>query len=175
MACLNGAQDETKKMNLLPLPRKLTADVSCVADGLPQCKQTRSSGRDRNLSWRAKDYRYAPSRVKEDPEYIGSYAMDAISMAFHCVWNTTSFKEALLKSANMGGDADTVSAITGQIAGAIYGVGAIPKNWVMAVQQWDRSGEIALKAMLLYRQGGGGSGGSGDGSGGGDRGGSDSG
>lgn len=31
---------------------------------------------------------------------------------------------------NMGNDADTLGAVTGQIAGAIYGVGGIPKDWI---------------------------------------------
>eukprot|EP00808_Paulinella_micropora_P026575 g25638.t1 len=66
---------------------------------------------------------------------------------------TATYRDAVLKSANLGGDADTVSAITGQIAGAIYGVGAIPKAWVDSVQQWDRQGEIAPKVVRLYREG----------------------
>ena len=48
--------------------------------------------------------------------------MDALSMALHTVWHTKSFKEAAVWSANMGGDCDTVGAVAGQIAGAIYGV-----------------------------------------------------
>lgn len=48
--------------------------------------------------------------------------MDALSMALHTVWVTNSFKEVALMNANMGGDCDTVGAIAGQIAGAIYGI-----------------------------------------------------
>lgn len=48
--------------------------------------------------------------------------MDALSMALHTVWHTKSFKEMALMNANMGGDCDTVGAIAGQIAGAIYGI-----------------------------------------------------
>ncbi len=43
-------------------------------------------------------------------------------MALHVVWYATSFKECAIKIANMGGDCSTVGSITGQIAGAIYGV-----------------------------------------------------
>lgn len=53
---------------------------------------------------------------------MGSYCMDALSMALHTVWHGSSFKEVALVNANMGGDSDTVGAIAGQIAGAIYGV-----------------------------------------------------
>jgi len=48
--------------------------------------------------------------------------MDALSMALHTVWFSSSFKEVAITNANMGGDCDTVGAIAGQIAGAIYGL-----------------------------------------------------
>lgn len=48
--------------------------------------------------------------------------MDALAMALHTVWFSNSFKEIALWNANMGGDCDTVGAIAGQIAGAIYGI-----------------------------------------------------
>ena len=56
------------------------------------------------------------------PGYIGSYCMDALSMALHTVWHGKTFKEIALVNANMGGDCDTVGAVAGQIAGAIYGI-----------------------------------------------------
>jgi ADP-ribosylglycohydrolase len=48
--------------------------------------------------------------------------MDALAMALHTVWHRNSFNEIAHFSANIGGDCDTVGAIAGQIAGAIYGV-----------------------------------------------------
>lgn len=43
-------------------------------------------------------------------------------MALHTVWITNSFKEVAILNANLGGDCDTVGAIAGQIAGAMYGI-----------------------------------------------------
>jgi len=48
--------------------------------------------------------------------------MDALAMALHTVWFGKSFHEIALINANIGGDCDTVGAIAGQIAGAIYGI-----------------------------------------------------
>lgn len=48
--------------------------------------------------------------------------MDALAMALHTVWHTSSFFEVAIMNANMGGDCDTVGAIAGQIAGAMYGI-----------------------------------------------------
>lgn len=55
--------------------------------------------------------------ARNQPGYIGSYAMDGLAMALHCVWTTTNFKDALLKCANLRGDSDSVCAVVGQIAG----------------------------------------------------------
>lgn len=41
-----------------------------------------------------------------------------------------SFKEAIIGAVNHGGDADTIAAITGSIAGAKFGYHAIPKKWI---------------------------------------------
>lgn len=46
---------------------------------------------------------------------------------------TTSFEEAIIGAVNDGGDADTIAALTGGIAGALYGVKAIPKRWINAL------------------------------------------
>ncbi len=87
--------------------------------------------------------------LQERPENAGSYVPNALAMALHCVFTTDSFENAVLKAATRGGLANSLAAITGQIAGAFYGKGAIPPHWVDAVQQWDRGGEIAARAVLL--------------------------
>ena len=58
----------------------------------------------------------------DKPGYVGSYCMDALAMALHTVWYTSSFKECAIMNADLGGDCDTVGAIAGQIAGAMYGI-----------------------------------------------------
>lgn len=56
------------------------------------------------------------------------------------VWNTLnnsiywsckdSFEEAIIGAVNHGGDADTVAAITGSLAGAKFGYNTIPERWI---------------------------------------------
>lgn len=41
-----------------------------------------------------------------------------------------SFEEAIIGAVNHGGDADTIAAITGSLAGAKFGFDAIPKRWI---------------------------------------------
>lgn len=41
-----------------------------------------------------------------------------------------SFEEAIIGAVNHGGDADTIAAITGSLAGAKFGYRAIPERWI---------------------------------------------
>jgi len=104
---------------------------------------------DRRWNWKSFNHRYCSSRAQKDPTYIGSYAMDCMSMALHCVYTTNSFKEATLKAANLCGDSDSVCAVVGQLAGALYGASAIPPEWLHRIQQWD-GGSIAARALMLH-------------------------
>ncbi len=57
------------------------------------------------------------------------YVVDGLEAALWCFWTTDNFKDAILKAANLGDDADTTAAICGQIAGAFYGAASIPNHW----------------------------------------------
>ena len=56
----------------------------------------------------------------------GGYVLESLRAALWCIENTKSFEQAVLLAVNLGDDADTTAAITGQIAGAIHGYSAIP-------------------------------------------------
>lgn len=56
--------------------------------------------------------------------------LEAVLWAFH---NSDSFEAGLIKAVNLGGDADTIGAIYGQLAGAYYGELKIPTNWIMEI------------------------------------------
>jgi ADP-ribosyl-[dinitrogen reductase] hydrolase len=58
------------------------------------------------------------------------YVAHSLEAALWSVGRTGSFEEAVLLAANLGGDADTIAAITGQLAGALYGRSAIPRGWL---------------------------------------------
>lgn len=74
------------------------------------------------------------------------YVLDSLQAALCCFNSTDSFEEALITAVNLGGDADTIAAITGQIAGAYYGVEEIPKRWLEKLHQRD---EIQILAAQL--------------------------
>lgn len=64
------------------------------------------------------------------------YVVDSFEVALHCILTTDLFKAAVIKAVNLGGDADTIGAITGGIAGALYGYSAIPRDWKESLS-WD--------------------------------------
>ncbi|MFN9634586.1 MAG: ADP-ribosylglycohydrolase family protein, partial [Erythrobacteraceae bacterium] len=52
---------------------------------------------------------------------------------------------AVLLAANLGDDADTTSAITGQLAGALYGASSIRKSWLEKLSWRHRIEDLARK------------------------------
>ena len=69
-------------------------------------------------------------RAKSEREVRGSgYVVASLEAALWSFTTTTSFRDAVLRAANLGEDADTTAAICGQIAGAFYGHAGIPAAW----------------------------------------------
>lgn len=69
-------------------------------------------------------------RAKEAHEIYGTgYVVQSLEAACWCFHTTDNFRDAILRAANLGDDADTTAAICGQIAGAHYGLTGIPESW----------------------------------------------
>lgn len=58
------------------------------------------------------------------------YVVDSFHCALYSIRSTDNFADAIITATNMGGDSDTIAAITGGLAGAKYGLSNIPKKWV---------------------------------------------
>ena len=87
-------------------------------------------------------------RTKNSSEILGTgYVVESLEAAFWCFHTTDSFREAILKASNLGGDADTTAAICGQIAGAYYGIEGIPESWLELLVMKE---EISVIAERLY-------------------------
>ena len=77
---------------------------------------------------------------KRPPEIRGSgYVVASLEAALWAFASTADYRSAVLAAANLGDDADTTAAITGQLAGAHYGLEAIPRRWLQ---------QLALRADL---------------------------
>lgn len=70
-------------------------------------------------------------RERKPPQIRGSgYVVHTLEAALWALATTDDFRSGLLKVVNLGEDADTTGAVYGQLAGAIYGVKAIPSEWI---------------------------------------------
>lgn len=66
------------------------------------------------------------------------YVIKTFEAVIHCLLTTSSFREAVLKSVNLGRDTDTVGAICGGLAGIYYGFDEIPSEWIHEVPQIEK-------------------------------------
>ena len=86
-------------------------------------------------------------QAKSRGEILSSgYVVASLEAALWCFSRSDSFQEAVLLSANLGGDADTTSAICGQLAGAYYGTQSIPTGWLEVLTMRE---EIQMMAEQL--------------------------
>ena len=63
------------------------------------------------------------------PARSGTTAPAVLAAAVTALGATDNFRDAILYAANLGGDSDVIAAVCGQLAGAYYGVRAIPTSW----------------------------------------------
>ena len=92
-------------------------------------------------SWRGKHRRDVRS---------SGYVLHSLEAAIWCFARTSNFRDAVLLAANLGDDADTTAAITGQLAGAFYGLEAIPAEWRQKLAWGDKIEAVGY--TLLRKQ-----------------------
>jgi ADP-ribosylglycohydrolase len=81
---------------------------------------------------------------RHPPAVRGSgYVVHALEAALWAFWHTDSFAAGALAAVNLGEDADTTGAIYAQLAGAYYGVDAIPAGWRAKLAEADLVSELA--------------------------------
>lgn len=59
----------------------------------------------------------------------GGYVIETLQAALWAFYTTDDFRTGALRAVNLGDDADTTGAVYGQLAGAYYGIEAIPIGW----------------------------------------------
>ena len=108
---------------------------------------------------RASAFRHARSLCtnKEVHAVLGNYdqydpdsSLDAVLCSHAALYSFMHAKSpgmAILSAVNLGGDADTVGACTGALAGAYWGLGAIPLRWRDGL---ERYGELVRLAERVW-------------------------
>ncbi len=89
-------------------------------------------------SWRGKDRGAIRST---------GYVIHTLEAALWAVGTTDSFEEAVILAVNLADDADTVGAVTGQLAGALYGMSTIPERWLERLAWRDHIVTVANRLL----------------------------
>ncbi len=89
--------------------------------------------------------------TSRDDIFGRGYVVDSLQAAIWCFLQSDSFEQGALLAANLGDDADTTSAVYGQIAGAYYGYDSLPKKWLSKLA-WQEKIRDKATELALYKQ-----------------------
>lgn len=67
----------------------------------------------------------------------GGYVIDSLEASFWCLLKHQNYSETVLAAVNLGRDTDTTGAITGGLAGILYGEEGIPMTWVAYLARFN--------------------------------------
>jgi len=119
-----GRDDETLLFEISDLTHKSKA-VQKVVDRMKRVCDSHIQGKRTEIT--------SPYKTRESVNNSGwaVSTLDAALWAFH---TTDSFEEGMIAAVNLGGDADSIGAVYGQIAGLYYGLDAIPERWLAGIK-----------------------------------------
>lgn len=82
----------------------------------------------------------------EESDILSSgYVVHALEASMWCFLTTDNYKDAVLKAVNLGRDTDTTAAITGGLAGLLYGFDSIPPHWTENIAKSKDIEQLALR------------------------------
>ena len=81
---------------------------------------------------------YSPNLWAGDDDRIElmaptGHVENSVNNAIYWSFNALNFRDSIIGPVNHGGDADTIAALTGGIAGAYFGEDHIPRKWIDAL------------------------------------------
>ena len=82
---------------------------------------------------------------------VNGIIFDTLEAAVWCLLTTNNYKDCVLKAVNLGRDTDTVAAIAGGLAGALYGYEAIPQKWRNTLIKREYIETMCEQAYLSWR------------------------
>lgn len=69
--------------------------------------------------------------------------LDVLNVSLWACWRARDFREAVQLAVNLGGRSDVAGALTGQIAGARFGIDGIPAEWLNVLAQRELIAQFA--------------------------------
>lgn len=78
------------------------------------------------------------------------YVVHSLEAALWVILNTHSFNEAIIGAINLGDDTDTIGAITGSMAGILYGYDKINNNWLEKLKNKEYISVLIEKFEIVF-------------------------
>lgn len=126
------------------------SDAACVSVGkMIQRGLLGATPRDLRAAADELSARHPEFRFEGYDGKSSGYVADTLRTVFDAFFSTDSFEDCVVKTVNLGGDADTTGSIAGAIAGARYGLAAIPLRWLQALDPILREELSALGEELV--------------------------
>jgi ADP-ribosyl-[dinitrogen reductase] hydrolase len=77
------------------------------------------------------------------------FVVHTLEAALWAFYHSDNFEEGAILAVNLGGDADTIGAVYGQLAGAYYGYDDIPKQWTKNIAMKEIIDDMAMQLLNL--------------------------
>lgn len=78
------------------------------------------------------------------------YVIHTLEASIWCLLTTETYQDAILKAVNLGKDTDTTAAVTGGLAGLLYGVEGIPDSWLNQLAKRDEIEDLSERMALRF-------------------------
>ena len=85
------------------------------------------------------------SNLRIDDLKSTEYVVYTLEAVMWVILKTKSYSEAIVGSINLGGNTDTIGALTGSIAGILYGFEEVPSKWIYKLKKLDYLEEMVQK------------------------------
>lgn len=88
--------------------------------------------------------------LSEESISSSGYVLHTLEASIWCLLTTDNYKDAVLIAVNLGDDTDTTGAVTGGLAGLLYGLDNIPENWLSQIARHEDINELAERLSRKF-------------------------
>nr|WP_321226964.1 ADP-ribosylglycohydrolase family protein [uncultured Psychroserpens sp.] len=92
------------------------------------------------------------SILEESDISSDGYVINTLEASFWCLLTTNSYLESVFKAINLGEDTDTTATVVGGIAGMVYGLDDVPKDWIDALARKNDILKLSEQFSKTYLQ-----------------------
>ncbi len=82
-------------------------------------------------------------KESEDKISVSGYVLHTLEASIWCLLTIGNYLDAVLKAVNLGEDMDTTGAVTGGLAGLLYGFESITEEWISQLARHEDIEDLA--------------------------------